>query len=114
MKKIISSVAIVSYAIFAVIACTPDTTSNTPEANQPEQSTPSNKAKVKVDDHSESIAKGEGVFMKHCYQCHAQPPACSHSAKEWSAISAHMADKAGLDKKEEKLIRNYLISRTKP
>ncbi|MGJ8697654.1 MAG: hypothetical protein ACSHYF_15155 [Verrucomicrobiaceae bacterium] len=55
-----------------------------------------------------TLKEGQGVYARHCAQCHEHRLPSSASLPQWHDQISTMADLAGISKEEEKSLQIYL------
>lgn len=59
---------------------------------------------------SVSLERGRQLLAQRCTGCHGLEPVTSYSPSEWRGHVREMADRAGLDPQEAKLVADYLAA----
>lgn len=56
-----------------------------------------------------TLARGRGIYMAHCAQCHERVAPGEIDPEFWRGITPHMAVKAKLTEAEEKQLLHYVM-----
>ena len=57
-----------------------------------------------------TLMDGYGIYMRQCYQCHAQPDPSTLTGDQWNTIVPVMAQHAGISEKDKKAVLAYLLA----
>lgn len=60
-----------------------------------------------------SLERGRQLLAQRCTGCHGLEPVSNYSPSEWRGHVRDMADRAGLDAQEAKLVADYLVAAAK-